>query len=136
MTRKLLVATVALVAISFGLAACFVEYDPDDVPQGVVMGTHSGTAIGRDQGYHGNPITVTLTLNNGLITEVIITGPMETPAVGGVLIKSAPATIKNANSLDAISGATAEFTRDGIIRAGKKALFEITNGEYGSEDGK
>ncbi|MDR0760948.1 MAG: FMN-binding protein [Treponema sp.] len=134
MTKKLLTLLAGAAAISLLLAACFVEYDPADVPQGEPMGTYSGTETGSNQGY-GGPVTVTLTLAAGYITGVDIDGKQETPAIGGQLIKRAPALIINANSLDAISSASAAFTRDGIIKAGRKALYKITDGDFGSEDG-
>jgi uncharacterized protein with FMN-binding domain len=132
MIKKTLPGMAAVIAISLVLAACFVESDPTDNPKGEAFDSYSGTAEGSGTGYNGSTIKVTLTLTNGYITDVQIDGPGETPAIGGILIKNAPNQIKAANSLDAISGATATFTRDGIINAGKKALAEITNGVYGN----
>jgi uncharacterized protein with FMN-binding domain len=132
MTKKLLVVLAVAAVLSLGLSACFVEYDPDDLPQGEPFGTSSGTAKGTAQGYGGS-IEVTLTLANGYIDTIEISGPGETPAIGGLLIKNAPESIKKANSFDAISSASAVFTRDGIIKAGNQALSEITGGAFGSK---
>jgi fumarate reductase flavoprotein subunit len=126
MTKKLLMPG-TLIAISLLAASCFVEYEP----RGEAFESYSGTATGSAYGY-GGTIEVTLTLTNGYITEVQINGPRETPTIGGLLIKNAGAQIEEANSLDAISSASATLTRNAIIQAGNKALAEITDGVYGS----
>jgi major membrane immunogen (membrane-anchored lipoprotein) len=134
MRKKVLAVTAVIAAISLALAACFVEYDPDDVPQGEPMGTYSGTAESEGSGY-GGPVTVSLTLKGGYITDVQITGKGETADRGGQVIRQALNFIKKANSveIDTVSGSTR--TCNAIRTAGRKVLFIITEGEYGSEDG-
>jgi hypothetical protein len=111
----------------------------------VPIGNYSGTGIGISRGFaksdayvleHGSlgrDITVTVTMVNGWMTEVVIDGPDETPTLGGQLVRSLGPIIKENNTFDVdridgvegISGAT--FTFNGIKEAGEKAINEIKN---------
>jgi uncharacterized protein with FMN-binding domain len=137
MTKRLLTVMAAVTA-GLLLASCFVEYDPSDAPQSEPMGTFSGTETGESQGYTGS-IKVTVTLANGYITKVDIDGPGDAASMGGEIIRQAPGWIEQANSfdIDALASASPiKFTKGAIKAAGKKALYQVTNGAYGSADGK
>jgi fumarate reductase flavoprotein subunit len=84
----------------------------------------SGTATAVAQGF-GGEVTVTVTLENGVITEVTAEGPGETPGIGSEAIAQLPNAIKAANSadVDGISGAT--FSSNAVITAAKDAIAQI-----------
>jgi uncharacterized protein with FMN-binding domain len=136
MTKKLLIAATVLVAMSLALAACFVESDPNDIPTGEPLKDDSGnlisgTAQGTAEGYAG-PITVTLTMDEGHIIDVKIEGPGDAASLGGNVIKTAPDSIKKANSfdIDALASVSPfKFTKGAIKSAGEQALAKITEGE-------
>jgi fumarate reductase flavoprotein subunit len=90
-------------------------------PANNASGTASATAAG-----FGGDITVTITMADGRITDVQVTGDGETPTVGGVALTRAPRVIKKNNSgqFDAISGAT--ITSNAISAAAQEAIDKIT----------
>jgi fumarate reductase flavoprotein subunit len=92
-------------------------------PAGNAAGTASATAPG-----FGGDVTVTITMADGRITDVQVTGDDETPTVGGVALTRAPSLIKKNNSgqFDAISGAT--ITSNAISAAAQEAIDKITAG--------
>jgi fumarate reductase flavoprotein subunit len=73
-------------------------------------------------------ITVTITMVDGYITDVLVDGKDETPSVGSVAVTRAPKLIKKNNTgvLDAISGAT--ITTAGISTAAQEAIDKIVAG--------
>ena len=77
---------------------------------------------------YGRQVTLTVKVTAGYITGVVFAEHDETPGIGSTLIEEAPAKIIAKNSFDAISGASAAFTRDAIISAGKAAIEAIKNG--------
>ena len=83
-------------------------------------GTVSGTARGHSPG-----VEVTLTLVNGIITEVELNLSRETAAFARTPGREAPGLIieMNSTNIDTIAGATE--TSDGIREAGKQALLKI-----------
>jgi len=82
----------------------------------------SGTYTGKAQGI--GEVTVTLTLENSVITNVEIDGPKETNGIGSVVIEKFPEQIVATNSLDVdvISGST--ITSNAVISAATAALAE------------
>ena len=82
----------------------------------------SGT--GTAQGY-GGEVTVTLTAEDGKLTDVVIEGPNETQGVGSMAVEQMPALMLEANSveIDGVAGAT--FTSTAILEAAKIALAEL-----------
>ena len=84
----------------------------------------SGTFEGEAAGIAGesNPVKVTLTLDNSVITDVKAEGPGETDGIGSKAIDALPSAIVEANSIsvDGISGAT--VTSDAIKNAAAAAL--------------
>ena len=77
----------------------------------------TGTAKG-----FGGDVTVTLTVENGVITAAKAEGADETPGVGTPALEQLPAQMVEYNTvnLDVVSGAT--FTSNGVIDAAKAAL--------------
>jgi major membrane immunogen (membrane-anchored lipoprotein) len=89
----------------------------------------------------GQPISVTVEVTDGYITDVTISGPNETPGVGSIFIGKAPAIIIKQNSfslvektgndnfkvlVNAVSGAS--YTAYGIQVAGNAAIEKIKTG--------
>ena len=99
--------------------------------------TVTGTAT--EAGY-GGEITVTVTLENGEIVSVEMTGDGETPGIGAKIIEEYPALFMEYNGIvDAYSGATfAQFTRAGVLAAMMKALQDagVNPEDYIRESGE
>ena len=76
---------------------------------------------GTAKGFGGN-VTVTLTVENGVITAAKAEGADETPGVGTPALEQLPAAMVAGNTVnvDIVSGAT--FTSNGVIEAAKAAL--------------
>ena len=77
----------------------------------------TGTAKG-----FGGDVTVTLTIENGVITAAKAEGNDETPGVGTPALENLPAAMVAGNTVnvDAVAGAT--WTSNGVIEAAKAAL--------------
>jgi uncharacterized protein with FMN-binding domain len=108
-----------------------------------IEGNPSGTDSATGDGYartpdylahgalgYGRQITVTVTLEEGYIENVVIDGPDESTDYGQVIIQKAPAVIKakntfdvNIKDVDAVSIATS--TLKGIKEAGNAAIDKI-----------
>jgi hypothetical protein len=86
------------------------------------------TATGSSYGYENKLISVTITKENGVIIDVKIAGE-QTPGIGDLVIRDAPAKIKEKNSVDAgvdaVTSSTAMVTKAAIKDAGNKAIAEI-----------
>jgi len=98
-----------------------------DSPFNPWFGYYGNTALGR-------PITVTLTVSDGFITEVNIAGPDETLGHGlgpisHIMAVSAPAQIMERNAIIVDSVTDSTRTIDGIIQAGEAALAIIVAGD-------
>ena len=83
----------------------------------------SGTFTGEAQGM-GGPVKVTITLEDGVLTDVQAVGDDETPGIGTPVLETLPGEILKNQTLEveAISGAT--ITSDAVIEATKAALAE------------
>ena len=70
----------------------------------------------------GGEVSVTLEILDGVLTDVKIAGPDETPSVGGQAIEKLPGIMLNDNSVDVdgITGAT--VTSEAILSAARQAL--------------
>ncbi len=79
------------------------------------------TATATAPGYGGD-VTVTLSVEDGVLTDVAIEGPNETQGVGSMAVELMPAKMIGANSveIDGVSGAS--FTSAAILAAAKEAL--------------
>jgi uncharacterized protein with FMN-binding domain len=108
----------------------------------VAMANYSGTGTGTGDGFArsqayleehpqlGAQITVTVTMVDGWMTNVAITGPNETASLGGQLVASLGPKIVQYNNfalddlnVDGLTGAT--YTFNGIKEAGEKAIDAI-----------
>lgn len=89
---------------------------------GAVSGTFEGTAVG--QGGESAPVKVTLTLQDGKLSDVKIEGEGETAGIGSKAIEELPGKMLAGNTVqvDGISGAT--ITSKAIVEAATKALAE------------
>ena len=85
----------------------------------------TATGTGTAQGFGGD-ITVTVTLEDGVITAVEAEGADETDGIGSNIIDEWPAAFVEANGIvDTYSGATfAGVTRPGFIEAARAALAD------------
>ena len=79
-------------------------------------GTYTGEAVG-----YGGTVSVTITTDANNITDVMITGDQETPAVGGAALETLAGQIKEIQSaeIDGVSGATltSNAAREGAAKA-------------------
>ena len=77
----------------------------------------TGTAKGM-----GGDVSVTLTIENGVIIDCTAEGAQETPGIGSVVLEQFPAEVVAGNTvaIDAISGAT--ITSNAFVEAAKAAL--------------
>ena len=116
--RNLVLFTVLMLALAIFIG-CASSGGGDVTP----IGNATGTATAKSQGF-SSEISVTITMANGIITDVVVTGD-ETPSIGDVAIMRAPGMIKRSNSadLDAISGSS--FTTAAISEAAQAAIDEI-----------
>ncbi|MCH1940144.1 FAD-dependent oxidoreductase [Holdemania massiliensis] len=99
--------------LCFSLTACSAKENTQP--------TASGTFSATEKGY-GGEVEVTLTIENSILTDVMIVGEQETPTVGGQAIEQLPAKMIAANSVevDGVTGAT--MTSNAILAAAKNAL--------------
>jgi hypothetical protein len=97
--------------------------------------TYTGTATATENSING-PLSVTVTMVDGVITNVVISG---SDHVGAEIMEKAPDQILangNFNNIDknltvAVDGYTsATFTRDAIKKAGEAAVAKIKRGEF------
>ncbi|MBQ9265400.1 MAG: flavocytochrome c [Clostridia bacterium] len=81
------------------------------------------TGTGTAKGFGGD-ITVTVTLNDGVISDVVIVGDAETQGIGSVAVENFGAEMVNGNTVnvDVMSGAT--FSSNGILEAARAALTD------------
>lgn len=87
----------------------------------------AGVYTHTEKGFQGD-VTVTITIgDDGVITDVVIEGASETPALGGMAMEQMQAYIldNQAAPVDAVSGAT--FTSNAVIAAAAACLDEAAN---------
>ena len=82
-----------------------------------VSGNFTGTAKGM-----GGDVTVTLTLEDGKITDCIAEGKDETPGIGTLALEQLPAQIAETGSIAVDGVSTATITSDAIKEAAAAAL--------------
>lgn len=102
------IASLLLALLLLGIAPVFAE-------------TVSGT--GEAQGF-GGAVSVTITLTDGVMTEVVAQGDGETEGIGSKALESLPAAMVEGNTIavDALSGAT--ITSAAVLEAAAAALTE------------
>ena len=80
------------------------------------------TLTGEAEGF-GGPIKAEVTVENGAITALTLTGEAETPAIGGVALETLTEAIKAAGTIEGVDGVTgATWTSNGAFAAIKNAL--------------
>ena len=140
-THMLVLLGVIVLFLSVAITGCPGSNGADTRPR--LEGIPNGTASGLGHGYassdpnfleynpeFGAQITVTVTVQNGFISDVIIYGPDETPGWGSLIIDQARAIIMRTNrfelsqdDFDVIAASTR--TIGGINEAGINALENI-----------
>ena len=87
----------------------------------------SVTVTKTAQGF-GGEVSVTLTLTDGKITDVVLEGKDETPAVGGAALETLKQQVLDTGSadIDGVSGATVTST---AVKTAVKAALAEANGE-------
>jgi len=128
MIKKPYAFAVVLLITGVLFSACVLEYDFDSAPpwrnaQGYTVDAFDATGTARGW---GGDVTVTFDLISGIIMNVRINAPGETPSFTRDLIQNAPERIEIFNSfefLSALSGATR--TAEAIRSAGETALTNV-----------
>ena len=87
-----------------------------------------GTYSAQAQGF-GGTVTATITTDTNAVTEVVLEGAEETPAIGGAALETLAAAIKEAGSaeIDGVSGAT--VTSNAVKTAVSQALDQAQGKE-------
>ncbi len=88
-----------------------------------VSGEFTGSAI-SEIGGEANPVTVTITLEDGVITDVQAEGPGETQGIGSEAIDKLPGEMVAGNTLAVDGVATATMTSNALKEAAANALTE------------
>ena len=127
MKRKKLISLALACSLVLGLTACGNKPEPTPTPEPDPQfedGTYTGSANGMN-----GPVQVSVTVSNGKITEVNVTGHQETAGISDPAIEQVPQAIVNAQTtdVDAVSGAT--MTSEAIKEATAKALSGEGNEE-------
>ena len=92
-----------------------------------------GEYTGSAQGF-GGTVTVTVTVDEEKVTDVVIEGPDETPGVGGAAVEQMPEAlvgITSADEVDVFAGAT--FTSTAIKEAMGAALAQAAGEDTGAD---
>lgn len=105
----------SLIAVLMALCLCVIT-----LPACAQSVTAGGTAAG-----FGGEVTVSLTVDDGALTDVSITGEGETPSVGGAAIEKLQEAMLQAGSTDVDGVAGATITSNAVKAAAKLALDAI-----------
>lgn len=125
-TRRQRVWALLLAAVMLFMTACAgagtkQETTPPatSAPETSAVKEYTGTAKG-----FGGEVSVTITVENGVLTNVVAVGDSETDGIGSRAIESLPAAILEAGTceVDGISGAT--FSSTAVKQAAKAAMIE------------
>ncbi len=106
-----------IVAIVMALMMLTASVALGEAVPAAVSGDFTGTAKG-----FGGDVNVTVTLTEGVITDVTAEGASETQGIGSVAIEKLPAEIAATGSIAVDTVATATITSNAIIEAAKAAL--------------
>ena len=106
-----------IVAIVMALMMLTASVALGEAVPAAVSGDFTGTAKG-----FGGDVNVTVTLTEGVITNVTAEGASETQGIGSVAIEKLPAEIAATGSIAVDTVATATITSNAIIEAAKAAL--------------
>lgn len=124
-TKRILAVLLALMMlIATGCAAPADQSvtTPSPTPVGV-MDDEPVTATAEDVGF-GGTVSVTLTVQNGVIIDAQVTGDSETEGIGSRAVESMPAAFVEAGSTDVDVVAGATVTSNAIIRAAESAYAQ------------
>ena len=86
--------------------------------------TVAGATFSATEPGFGGDVTVTLTIEEGKLTDVQVVGEGETPEVGGLAIETLPGLMVASNSIEVDEMSGASFTSKAILAAAAKALEE------------
>ena len=103
---------------------------PEEAAGAFAPGTYEGTA----EGFAGD-VKATVTVDEKAITEIVLTGAEETPAIGGAAMASMQEAYVGkaaAEDVDAVAGAT--FTSKGVQQAVAKALAKAAEAAAPAEE--
>ena len=91
--------------------------------------SYTGTAPG-----FGGDITVTITVDDGILSDITAEGPNETQGVGSIAIDQLPAAMleKGTWDVDALTGCT--FSSTGVIEAAKAAFAQLPGADSPAAD--
>ena len=94
------------------------------VPIGNATGTATASSV---EGFGGpsRPVVVTVTMENGIITDVVASGPGETGSLGGVALMRVSRSIIRFNSTDVDAISQATLTSDAVKEAAQAAIDMI-----------
>lgn len=119
--KRLTAIALALILI-FCLAACSSQQPPSETAgENAEAVEATGTAMG-----FGGEVTVTLTVENGVVTAASATGDDETDGVGSRAIEEMPPAMVEAGTVevDSVSGAT--YSASAVLSAARNAYAEAT----------
>ena len=123
---KRVVCFLVCALLTAGFAGCSKDAGPANKdPEGAGSNSPSANkASAKAEGF-GGEIIVTLTVENGTITECLVDAPDETEGIGTNAVKTIPESILQANSVavDAVAGCT--VTSNAILKAAREAYDEI-----------
>ena len=85
----------------------------------VCVSAQTETAIAKG---FGGDVSVTLTVEDGMLTAVTAEGASETPTIGGLALEKLPAKMMEANAVNADIIAGATVTSNAILAAAQDAL--------------
>ena len=131
MSFKVIPITI-LALVCLGFTSCIIEHQeiPLETREPWGIPPYSGTRTATANGWFENSVIVTITLANGIITNVHIDASAESAGFREMAISQATPIIGVTNSfhipgavVDGVSGAT--YTLRGIVRAGSQALLQI-----------
>ena len=90
----------------------------------------AGTYSASEQGF-GGPVTVTITVSDSEITDVVIEGDGETPTIGGAALDTLKQAILDGQSgeIDGVAGAT--ITSGAVQKAAASAIAQAKGGGDG-----
>ncbi len=114
MKNKTLIAAISMALAVVLLAGVLLMHQKNAVPAGE---TYTGTA----KGFAGE-ITVELTIDNHMITGCSVTGPDETPEIGGAAMKTLAEQIEATGSIGVDTVSSATLTSKGVLEAAAAAL--------------
>ncbi len=118
---KKLVAMVSAFAMAASLTGCATSTTTETTTTETgVSGTFTGEGVGM--GGADNPVTVSITLENSVITDVTVEAEAETEGIGTKAMESMPEVMKETGSIavDGVSGAT--LTSNAILEGAAAAI--------------